>query len=122
MSGYVQAQKLNRRITIERKTTAKDSFGQTQQVWLEVCKLWAQEKSITGSGFVNQEFATAGTEVSRATASFRVRRRAGISAGMRVVERRKGWPTTYYDIKVVLPDLQDGRFMDLGVATGANEG
>lgn len=122
MSGYVQAQKLNRRITIERKTKEKDDFGQTLPVWVEVCKLWAHGKSITGSGFVNQEFATAGTEVSRATASFRVRRRAGIDAGMRIVERRKGWPTTYYDIKVVLPDLQDNRYMDIGVATGANEG
>lgn len=122
MSTYVQAQKLNRRIAIERKTTAKDEFGQTVLAWVPVCKLWAHGKSITGSGFVNQEFATAGTEVSRATASFRVRRRSGIEAGMRIVERRSGWPTTYYDIKVVLPDLQDNRFMDIGVATGANEG
>lgn len=122
MSSYIQAQKLNRRITIERKTKTKDSFGQAMNQWIHVCKLWAYEKSISGSGFVNQEFVADGTEVSRATASFRVRRRAGITAGMRAVQRIKGFPTAYYDIKVVLPDLQDNRYMDLGVATGANDG
>lgn len=117
MSGYVQAQKLNRRITIERKSTVKDSFGQPVKQWFTVCKLWAHVKTITGSGFVNQEFATGGTEVSRATASIRIRKRDGITAGMRVV-----LGDAYYDIKAVLPDLQDNRYMDLGVATGANEG
>jgi len=122
VSSYLKAQTLNRRITVQRKTTVKDAFGQTLNQWVDVCKLWAFGKSITGSGFVNQEFVTGGTEVSHATASFRVRRRAGIDASMRIVERRAGWPTTYYDIKAVLPDLQDNRYMDIGVATGANEG
>jgi hypothetical protein len=27
-----------------------------------------------------------------------------------------------YEIRVVLPDLQDNRYMDIGVAIGANQG
>jgi SPP1 family predicted phage head-tail adaptor len=117
MSGYLNAQKLNRRVEIQRKVAGSDSWGQPTEQWVRVCKLWAHIKTITGSGFVNQEFVAGDIEVSRPTASVRVRKRDGITAGMRLVHG-----TTNYDIKVVLPDLQDNRYMDIGVATGANQG
>lgn len=117
MSNYVQAQKLNRRITIQRKTQCQDAAGQLLDIWVDVCKAWAHIKTITGSGFMNQEFIGGGIEVSRATASIRIRRRSGLDAGMRVL-----YGPYIYEIRVVLPDLQDNRFIDLGCATGANEG
>jgi head-tail adaptor len=124
MSGYVQAQKLNRRIRIEQLTGEKDGWNATQKRWKLVCRRWAHPKTTTGMGFVNQEFATDGTEVSRAAVSWRIRRPESIviTAGMRVVYEAKGKPTAYYDIRVVLPDLQDNRYIDLGCAIGANEG
>lgn len=117
MSKYLHAQKLNRRITIQRKTGEQDGLGQPLDDWIEVCQVWAAVRVQSGMGFVSQEMNVGGTEVSRTIASFRIRRRAGITAGMRAVHQ--GQP---YDIRVVLPDLQDNRFVDLGVAVGASEG
>lgn len=115
---YLQAQKLNRRITIQRKVGGQDSLGQPIESWVNVCQLWAHIKTISGSGFINQEFHDGGREVSRTTASIRVRKRDGITADMRVLLS----DGTIYEIRVVLPDLQDNRYMDLGVAVGANRG
>ena len=114
---YLNAQKLNRRVTIQKRSGIKDDFGQVVDIWVDVCQLWAHVKTVTGSGFLTQEFESGGTEVSRPTASFRVRKRNGITAGMRLV-----YQSVPYDIRVVLPDLQDNRYMDLGCATGANQG
>jgi SPP1 family predicted phage head-tail adaptor len=114
---YIQAQKLNRRITIQRKVGGQDMLGQPVDQWVDVCKLWAHVKTITGTGFINQEFVDGGKEISRTTASMRVRKRDGITADMRVLHQGQ-----VYEIRVVLPDLQDNRYMDIGVAIGANQG
>lgn len=115
--AYTSAQKLNRRIRIERRSGAQDAAGQPLDEWVFVCRAWASILMQKGMGFVSQEAQAGGTEVSRTIGSFRIRRRDGIDAGMRVLH--KGVP---YDIRVVLPDLQDNRFVDLGVAAGANKG
>lgn len=117
MSKYVNAQKLNTRVAFERPASGVDTYGQPNVGWVPAFKLWAHIKTITGSGFMNQEFQTGGLEVSRPTASVRVRMRDDITADMRVVI--KGKP---YEIRVVLPDLQDDRYLDIGVATGASDG
>lgn len=114
---YLKAQSLNRRVVIQRKAGGQDAAGQPLDNWVTYCKLWANFKTISGSGFVNQEFYAAQHEVSRTTASVRVRKRDGIEAGMRLIHQG-----VTYEIRVVLPDLIDNRYMDLGVAVGANNG
>lgn len=115
--GKLSAGSLNRRITISERVSSVDSFGQPTVAWKRVCDVFANIKTITGSGFVNQEFITANIELSRAAVSFRIRFRRGIHAGMRVEHDGQ-----LYDIRVVLPD-EDGReFMDLGCAIGSNDG
>jgi SPP1 family predicted phage head-tail adaptor len=117
VSKYVQAQKLNRRITVQRLVPGRDAEGQPNDTWVTHCKLWADINTVSGSAFVNQEFYVADREVSRPTASVRVRRRTDLVPDMRIL-----LGTTVYDIRVILPDLQDNRFMDIGVTTGANRG
>jgi SPP1 family predicted phage head-tail adaptor len=117
MSKYVNAQKLNTRVAFERPASGVDTFGQPVVGWVPAFKRWAHIKTLTGAGFMNQEFQTGGLEVSRPTASIRVRMCDDIDATMRVIV--KGRP---YEIRVVLPDLQDDRYLDIGVATGANDG
>ena len=94
-----------------------DSWGQRNDTWSDVCCVWANFKTISGTGFVNQEFVAGGQEVSRSTASVRIRFRDDIQAGMRVILDGR-----YYDIKVVLPDEEWREYVDLGVAFGANDG
>lgn len=115
--GDVFSGRLNQRVTLQRKVDGTDDWGQPTEAWVEVFTTWASIKTINGSGFVNQEFAAGDTEVSRATASIRMRFRDDIDAAMRVMYRGKA-----YDIKVVLPDEVNREFVDLGVAVGANQG
>lgn len=128
MSSYVNAQKLNRRLLLQRRVSAVDAWGQPATGpadWEDVFWFWGHVKTINGSSFVNQEFVAASHEVSRPTASIRARRRtqgAQFEPTMRVVHRVVGRPDVLYDIRVVLPDLQDNRYVDLGVAAGANRG
>ena len=118
MSKYVHAQKLNRRVTIERRSGARDEANQPlPDAWVPVCKIWGDWNTISGSAFVDREFIASDREVSRATASLRVRWRTDVKADMRATV--DGVP---YEIRVVLPDMQDRRFIDIGVAVGANNG
>ena len=114
---YTSAQQLNRRITIERKAGGQDDLGQPLDNWQTYCKLWAKINVPSAGAFVNNEFNPAGHEVSRITATITVRKRDGITAGMRVLHQGE-----VFEIRVVLPDLVDNRYIVLGVAKGANDG
>jgi SPP1 family predicted phage head-tail adaptor len=116
--AYLNAQKLNRRITIQQRTDSQDTAGQPLLVWTDVCTVWAHVKFQSGMGFVSQEMFVGGNEVSRPVASIRIRWRDGIEPGMRVVDTAG----RLFDIRVVLPDAQDHRYLDLGCATGASDG
>ena len=116
--AYLNAQRLNRRITIQRRTELQDTYGQPELEWSNVCTVWAHARFQTGMGFVGQEMHAGGTEVSRPVASFRIRWRRDIAAGMRIVDEAG----RLFDIRVVLPDAQDQRYIDLGCATGASDG
>lgn len=127
MSNYVQAQKLNQRLTLQRLVPARDDWGQPQhEQWEDVFDFWGHIKTISGSGFVSQEFVAGGSEVSRATASIRTRKRdsatRNFDAGMRVIKRAGNRLVAIYEIRVVLPDMQDNRYVDLSVANGASNG
>jgi SPP1 family predicted phage head-tail adaptor len=115
--GRVAAGRMNRRVTIQRKSGTVDSWGQPNISWIDVATVWARVLTITGSGFVNNEMITGGTEVSRTTASIRVRMRRDIDAGMRVVLGE-----SIYDIRAVLPDEEGNEYLDLACALGASEG
>lgn len=115
--GKVAAGRLNRRVTIQRKSTTLDTWGQPQASWSDVATVYAHVKTITGSGFVNNEMPAGGTEISRTTASIRIRRRRDVTHGMRVLLGE-----SIYDIRAVLPDEEGDEFVDLACAIGANEG
>lgn len=118
MSKYLHAQKLNRRVRIERRTGARDEANQPlPDDWAPVCAVYGDWNTVTGNSFVEREFVSSDREVSRTTASLRIRWRTDIKADMRALV--DGVP---YEIRVVLPDMQDRRFLDLGVAVGANNG
>lgn len=119
--GKVAAGKLNKRVALQRKVTTQDSFGQPVETWTTLATVWAHIKTITGTGFVNQEFQAGGTEVSRATASIRIRRevhdRLQLTHADRVVHG-----SVIYDIRAVLLDEEDNEYVDIGAANGANQG
>ena len=115
--GKLPAGKLNRQITIQRKTRMRDAAGQTIDNWVNHARVWANFKTITGSAFSNQEFISGDVEVDRVVTSIRIRYREDLKSDMRVVYRGK-----YYDIKAVLPDEEFREYLDISVSEGANLG
>ena len=99
----MQAGRLNRRCVIQQPGTATDELGQPIPGWTDVATVWGDIRLKSGL-----ESIKAGASVSVVQASIRVRYRAGITAGMRVVHN-----LTNYEITAVLPDVGGREFVDL---------
>ena len=99
----MQAGRLNRRCTLQAPGTMQDELGQPIPGWTDVATLWADIRMKSGL-----ESIKAGAPVSVVQASIRVRYRAGITAGMRVVHN-----LVAYEIKAVLPDVGGREYVDL---------
>lgn len=99
----MQAGRLNRRCTLQAPGTATDELGQPIPGWTDVATLWADVRLKSGL-----ESIKAGSPVSTVQASIRIRYRAGINAGMRIVHN-----LTAYNITAVRPDVGGREYVDL---------
>ncbi|NLZ12374.1 MAG: phage head closure protein [Alcaligenaceae bacterium] len=100
----MRAGQLNRRVTIERKTDAKDAFNQPlPDAWETLATVWASILHKSGAEAIK---ADAGASIVQA--SIRIRYRADITAGMRV---KHG--AVVYAINAVLPDEVRREYVDL---------
>ncbi len=100
----MQAGRLNRRCVIQQPGTAEDELGQPlPEDWVDVATVWADIRMKSGL-----EAIKAGAPVSVVAASVRIRYRAGVNAGMRVVHNLQA-----YEIKAVMPDVSGREFLDL---------
>lgn len=109
--------KFNRRVTIQRKVAAQDAWGQPADTWEDVATVWAWVKAPTGMGSIQSEFMSDSGEVSRSQYSIRIRWLEGITPKMRVV-----LGSTIFDIRTVIYDFADRKYVDMVVAEGANNG
>lgn len=98
----INAGRLNHRITIEQRGAGKDAWGQPVETWEPVAELWASVIYLSGLSAIK-----AGADVSISKVSIRIRHRAGLNAGMRVLHDGK-----VFDIQAVLPDSAR-QFVDL---------
>ena len=99
----MQAGLLNRRVTLQAPGTTQDELGQPIPGWTDVATLWADIRMKSGL-----ESIKAGAPVSVVQASIRVRYRAGITAGMRIVHNLQA-----YNITAVMPDVGGREYVDL---------
>lgn len=99
----MQAGRLNRRCTLQAPGTATDELGQPIPGWTDVATVWADIRLKSGL-----ESIKAGAPVSTVQASIRIRYRAGINAGMRVVHNLSA-----YEILAVQPDVGGREYVDL---------
>lgn len=90
-------------VTIQQLTDGQDEIGQPVQTWVSVATVRASILHKNGS-----ESIKADKDVSIVQASVRIRRRADVTAAMRVVHS-----ATTYEIKAVLPDEQSREHVDL---------
>ena len=89
---------LSQRIDIERRAPGTDAWGQPVQAWEWVASRWADVRLLAGL-----EAIKAGADVSTVQASYRLRYRAGLNAGMRLIDSSESW-----DIQAVLDKREDG--------------
>ena len=100
----MQAGRLNRRCVLQAPgTTTTDEIGQPLPGWTDVATVWGDIRMKSGL-----ESIKAGSPVSTVQASIRIRYRAGINAGMRVVHN-----LVAYNIVAVMPDVSGREFIDL---------
>ena len=99
----MQAGRLNRRVTLQAPGTTTDELGQPIPGWTDVATVWGDIRLKSGL-----ESIKAGAPVSVVQASIRIRYRAGINAGMRVVHNLQ-----VYEILAVQPDVGGREYVDL---------
>lgn len=100
----VDAGRLNRRCVLQKPGEGTDELGQPiPDDWVKVADLWADIRMKSGL-----EAIKAGAPVSVVAASIRIRYRAGVNAGMRVVHN-----LVAYNIVAVMPDVSGREFLDL---------
>ena len=99
----MQAGRLNTRCVIQTPSTATDELGQPIPGWTDVALVWGDIRMKSGV-----EAIKAGAPVSTVQASIRIRYRAGINAGMRVVHNLQ-----VYEILAVQPDVGGREYVDL---------
>lgn len=94
---------LNNRVTIRQRSGSGDAAGQPSRTFADYTSLWADVRHPNGLEALRGE-----SPVSIVRASMRVRLRSDITAAMQAVHAG-----VTYDIKAILPDRQDRRFMYL---------
>ena len=94
---------LNNRVTIRQRSGVPDSFGQPSRTFVDFVTIWGEVRHPSGVEALRGE-----APVSIVRASIKVRLRSDITAAMQAVSAG-----VTYDIKAVLPDRVDRRFMFL---------
>lgn len=90
----MKAGTLDQRITLQQRAGAVDEIGQPLgESWSDVAYLWANVRHLSGL-----ESIKSGATVSQVNASMRIRFRAGIDAGMRILHG-----AAVYQVEAVLP-------------------
>ncbi len=90
----LRAGELRDKVVIQQKTSGTDPWGAPlPEAWEYYATVWANVRHLSGT-----ESIKAGADVSVVRASFRIRHRAGIDAGMRLLAGG-----AVYDIEAVLP-------------------
>jgi len=94
---------MNDRITLQQRGTGKDALGQPIESWPDIATVWADVLFQSGA-----EVMRAGADTAIVKCSIRIRARAGLDTGARVLFKAK-----VYDVKSALPDSRDSAFMFL---------
>lgn len=85
---------LRHRVTIQRKTVTRDSYGGETVTWTDVATVWAMVKPIGG-----REYYGAGQTLAESTYTVTMRYRADVIPAWRLE-----YGTRVFDVQAVVPD------------------
>lgn len=99
MAKRLQANDLNRRITIQRKGPSEDESGYPipNPPWIDVMTVWASREPLRG-----REYFAAAASHAEETIRFKIRYRQGITSDLRLIDLKDN---RIYEIKAVLDDV-----------------
>jgi SPP1 family predicted phage head-tail adaptor len=93
----MRAGSLKDRVSLQEPGTVQDEIGQPIPGWVEVAKLWASIRYLSGMEAIRSD-----SPASIAKVSIQIRQRAGVTAAMRIVDAQG----VVFKIETVLPDMQ----------------
>lgn len=92
----MNAGKLRHRVTIQKKTVVRDTYGGETVTWADVATVWAEVAPIGG-----REYYGAGQTLAESTFTVTMRYRSDIVPAWRLMHGTK-----VYEIMVVIPDVK----------------
>ena len=105
---------LDRRITIQTLSQAKDSEGGMVDSWADVAMVWARVRYLSGN---ERRLTAAGGQVAEARTEFTIRYRSGLNERMRIRYAGK-----VYNIRHLNDFREAHRFIVITCDTGTNDG
>jgi SPP1 family predicted phage head-tail adaptor len=88
---------LRHRVTLQRRTVTRDSYGGETVTWADVATVWARRNAIGG-----REYYGAGQTLAESTSTYDMRYRRDVVPAMRLVHG-----LNVLDILVVIPDAKN---------------
>lgn len=98
----IAAGKYDQRIVIESRSAGQDAAGQPSETWTTLAHMWADVRYPSGLSEIRS-----GADRETLKASIRIRYRAAVNAGMRVIHRGRT-----LEISAVAPNYNAG-YVDL---------
>lgn len=111
----IAAGQLDRRVTIQQRAAGVDTYGQPSTTWETLATVWAWVKAPSGASLA--ERVAADRQASLVTYSVRIRYRADVTAGMRLLVGSDTW-----DIDSVVIDHARREYVDLVCVVGGGNG
>lgn len=108
----LRAGELDRRITLQQRSTSRDSGGMQVNTWADVATVWAKIQPASG-----REMLTSGALMSEVTHTITIRYRTGVTTAMRAL-----YGSTILDIKAVVDVEMAHVALELSCAQGLTEG
>ena len=108
----MDAGKFDQRVTIQRRVTTQDEYGQEVVEWADLAHPWAQAAPQRG-----REYVAAGQAQAEVPVIFRIWWRAGIDQTMRVL-----WRGQPHDITAVIDPQGARRMLELVCVAGVRDG
>lgn len=116
MSG-VRAGQLSRRVQIQQRSNAQDSFGQPQLLWTDIAAVWADIEPLTG-----RELESAQRVCSEVSHQITVRYQAIFSSPGEVASYRGLYKGRIFNIQACLNQDERNAVITLLASEGLNEG
>lgn len=108
---------LNRRVTLQQRSTSQDSYGEPALTWTDLVTVWAAIEPLSG-----RELELAQKVASEVTHRMSLRYQSTLTDPKAVATLRARYHTRVFDIHAVMNEEEANVLLHLLVSEGVNEG